>query len=43
MPESANKLSQINYGRFIKAELFVVNAGLIETSLFYFVCEGRVV
>ena len=43
MPESTNKLICNIYGGFIKAEFFVVSAGLIETGLFYFVCGGRVV
>lgn len=43
MPESTKKTISYNYGGFIKAELFVVNAGFIETGLFYFVCGGRVV
>ena len=30
-----------NYGRFIKAELFVGNAGLIETGLFYCCLRGQ--
>lgn len=30
-----------NYGGFIKAELFVVNAGLIETGLFYCCLRGQ--
>lgn len=35
MPESTKKTISNNYGGFIKAESFVVNAGLIVTDLFY--------
>ena len=43
MPESTKKTISNNYGGFIKAESFVVNAGLIETDLFYCCLRGRVV
>ncbi len=43
MPKNGKYSICNNYGRFIKAEFFVVSAGLIETGLFYCCLRGSVV
>lgn len=42
MPENGKYTISNNYGGFIKAELFVANAGFIEAGLFYCCLRGSV-
>ena len=43
MPESTKKTISNNYGGFIKAELFVVNAGVKKIDLLYCCMPGDIV